>query len=260
MITPRSKNVRQLIKYIKDHSKGRAVILAGDFNLHEKRPKDKKHLKNILNRLDLKDSCRELECGQYDHIDRIFYRSGHGVELSALEWNNDNEIFKDREGTRLSDHPPISVRFSWNEINNPKRVISLSAYHSGLCLGKDLNNKAIQVDCDEKVKLEVLTHRDYSISLMDVESKLCLEVAKGSKRNKRDILFSPCHFKGHQSFFLEDLSSSRLHTLEAKHSGKCLDVKGLDEDEGARIIQYKCHGEENQSWQILENGLEIAKI
>jgi endonuclease/exonuclease/phosphatase family metal-dependent hydrolase len=256
----RSKNVRQLINYIKDHSTGRAVILAGDFNLHEKKPADKKHLTNILNRLDLKDTCQELECGQYHHIDRIFYRSGHGVDLSAIQWENHNEIFKDREGVRLSDHPPITVRFSWEKNNDPKRVISLSAFHSGLCLGKDSNHNAIQVDCDEKVKFEILTHRDYSISLMDIESKLCLDVERGSRRNKRDFLFSPCHFKGHQSFFLEDLSSGRLHTLEAKHSGKCLDVKGMDENEGARIIQFRCHGGENQRWQILENGLEITKI
>jgi len=259
-VSARRKNIKQFINFVDQHSDGRAVILAGDFNLHEKNTIDKKHLTRILYRLGLKDACKELECGNYQHIDRILYRSGHGIDLKAFEWTNDNELFKDEKGNGLSDHPPISVRFSWEKNVEPKREISLKAFHSGLCLGKGPNNKAIQVNCADKVKLEVIPTKDYSIALMDIHSKLCLDIVRGSKRNRRDLIFKPCHFKNHQRFFLEDLSSGRLHTLESRHSGKCIDVYDNDENEGARIIQFRCHKGDNQLWELLENGLESEKF
>jgi len=254
------KNLEKFIEYVKDHSGGRAVILVGDFNLHEKNPIHKKHLTKILYSLGLKDACQELECGNYNHIDRIFYRSGHGIDLNAFEWINDNELFKDEKGNRLSDHPPISVRFRFEKSEEPKRVISLRALHSGLCLGIGKDNKAVQVDCGEKANLEVIPTEDYSISLMDVETNLCLGIVRGSKRNRRDLVFGPCHFKGHQRFFLEDINSGKLNYLRARHSGKCMDVYEEEKSEGARVIQFKCHIGKNQQWDVLENNLNLAKF
>lgn len=255
----RKKNIKKFVEYVKMHSGGRAVILAGDFNLHVKKPIDKKHLKYILESLELKDACLELNCANRDHIDKIFYRSGHGVDLSALDWVNDNYKFKNDKGERLSDHPPISVRFNFEKNEEPKRVISLKAFHSGLCLGKGSNNHAVQVDCRDKVQFEVIPNKAYSVSLMDVESKTCLDIEKGSKRNKRNLIFSPCHFKPHQRFYLEDLNSGRFHTIINKHSKKCLDVYKNDENEGARIIQFRCKQGDNQRWEVMEKGLNLAK-
>ena len=42
----------------------------------------------------------------------------------------------------------------------------------------------------------------------------------------------------------------RLLTVIAQHSGKCLDVSGASTDDRADIIQWQCHGGENQQWRV----------
>jgi hypothetical protein len=42
--------------------------------------------------------------------------------------------------------------------------------------------------------------------------------------------------------------------IRARHSGKCLDVKGGGAGNGTPIIQYDCHGGDNQLWKINKTG------
>lgn len=247
----REINFKQLIKFIEEHSFDRAVILAGDFNLHQENPIDAKNLDKILSSLKLKDSCKEVDCSETTHIDRIFYRSGLNVDLSVIEWANQSEDFKDEEGKDLSDHPPISARFSWKVKEDALKLISLKALHSGLCLGRGNDNKAVQVDCKDRLDLAVIEASDKTVTLMDFDSKLCLEVENGKKNNRNDLIFMPCHFNYQQRFSIGDLDSSNPTSLRAKNSGKCLDVYGEDKNEGARIIQFKCHNRDNQLWDVI---------
>src|SRR5689334_877776 len=45
-----------------------------------------------------------------------------------------------------------------------------------------------------------------------------------------------------------------LYELVAMHSGKCLDVYGASTDDAARVIQWPCHGGENQHWRVAPTG------
>src|SRR5689334_11888501 len=45
-----------------------------------------------------------------------------------------------------------------------------------------------------------------------------------------------------------------LYELVAMHSGKCLDVDHALQDDFTRIIQYTCHGGENQHWRVEPTG------
>lgn len=47
-------------------------------------------------------------------VDKILYRSGSYVTLTATGYNNDNAAFRDAAGAMLSDHYPISASFSWS--------------------------------------------------------------------------------------------------------------------------------------------------
>lgn len=42
--------------------------------------------------------------------------------------------------------------------------------------------------------------------------------------------------------------------IQARHSGKCLDVQGDNRNDGATIQQYSCHGSQNQQWALLSVG------
>jgi hypothetical protein len=44
---------------------------------------------------------------------------------------------------------------------------------------------------------------------------------------------------------------SGIYSIEIGHSGKCLDVSGATRDNGGNVMQYDCHGGENQLWNII---------
>lgn len=107
----RDQSTDLLIEVIETQSEGRAVIVGGDFNLHERDEEDLA----LLNRLwdfGLRESCHEVECGR-DHIDRIMVRNGDAVQLEVLEWSRGEE-FVTEAGDDLSDHPAIWARIGWS--------------------------------------------------------------------------------------------------------------------------------------------------
>lgn len=42
--------------------------------------------------------------------------------------------------------------------------------------------------------------------------------------------------------------------LKARHSGKCMEVAGWSKNQGANVIQWSCHGGNNQRWKKLDGG------
>ncbi|MCX4820996.1 RICIN domain-containing protein [Streptomyces sp. NBC_01142] len=59
---------------------------------------------------------------------------------------------------------------------------------------------------------------------------------------------------GHQEFDFRrkgnGLAFQNSFEIVARHSGKCLDVAAWSKDDGARVIQWPCHGGANQKWYL----------
>lgn len=53
---------------------------------------------------------------------------------------------------------------------------------------------------------------------------------------------------------------NRFYQIMARHSGKCLDVTGGSVDNGAPVIQWDCHGRDNQQWTFTPIGAGYYKI
>jgi hypothetical protein len=115
------EDYEQLAEAIETWSAGRAVIVAGDTNLHV----DPEHEDSgngadaviwarFLDRMGLTDVCAELDCPEWANIDKAAYRSGGGIELSAVDHEFVTERFRTPEGEDLSDHPPLAVVFGWD--------------------------------------------------------------------------------------------------------------------------------------------------
>lgn len=51
-----------------------------------------------------------------------------------------------------------------------------------------------------------------------------------------------------------------FYQIKARHSGKCLDVAGWSAANGAPVIQWDCHGGENQQWTFTPVGAGYYKI
>ncbi|MFC4104262.1 jacalin-like lectin [Paenibacillus xanthanilyticus] len=129
----RRDNLTQLAAYIEANSQGHAVIVFGDTNCRYTRAED--NLKALfLDRLGMKDAWIEkIRGGSYpamgsaallgtpgatspdnEVVDKIFYRSGAGVTLSANTYKVENTYFTDSAGNQLSDHFAITTNFSFS--------------------------------------------------------------------------------------------------------------------------------------------------
>jgi hypothetical protein len=114
-------NFEQLADFVADHSDGRAVILAGDTNLHtdDEHPDggggaDTAIWEAFLEATGLTDACVATGCGDTGAIDKLAYRSGGGVELEATAHDFPRERFTSPAGDDLSDHPPLAVELAWS--------------------------------------------------------------------------------------------------------------------------------------------------
>jgi endonuclease/exonuclease/phosphatase family metal-dependent hydrolase len=113
-ITARQQQMEQLKNFILLTSADRALVVAGDFNLHGFAPDDEPIFAGLLLAIGLEDSCRAIACGQ-ERIDRVLFRSGREVLLQPLAWRLADE-FVDPGGASLSDHEAIHVRLAWEEV------------------------------------------------------------------------------------------------------------------------------------------------
>jgi len=112
----------QLAAYVQTHSAGRAVIVAGDTNLHTNSNHPDGHngadtaaWAEFLQATGLTDACDALDCPEVSSIDKVAFRSGTGVTLSATSHDFPRARFRDAQGDDLSDHPPLVVGFHWQK-------------------------------------------------------------------------------------------------------------------------------------------------
>ena len=112
----------QLAAFIAEHSKGKAVIVGGDTNLHtDEEPENPQDVEDtqiwedFLAAAELTDACTATDCQGTGRIDKFAYRSGGGVDLKATDHTVETERFKRDDGEQLSDHEAVSVTFAWRK-------------------------------------------------------------------------------------------------------------------------------------------------
>jgi endonuclease/exonuclease/phosphatase (EEP) superfamily protein YafD len=112
----------QLAAFMAANSAGRAVIVGGDTNLHidpshpdASGDADAAIWQQFLADTGLTDACTATDCPDGGSIDKIAYRSGAGVRLTATAHDMPRERFTAPDGDALSDHPPVVVTFAWRE-------------------------------------------------------------------------------------------------------------------------------------------------
>jgi hypothetical protein len=118
----RAENYLDLADHIAQRSEGRAVIVAGDMNLHlepdhRRVDTDTPVWEQFLADTGLADVCDEIECEVPGSIDKVAWRDGGGVAFEPLERRWETDRFADDAGEDLSDHPPVAVDWFWSATN-----------------------------------------------------------------------------------------------------------------------------------------------
>jgi hypothetical protein len=120
-------DMEQLAAFIDEHSAGRAIILAGDTNLHTDDDHDDSNADDetlvddaelwsaFLDRTGLTDTCDVVVCDDPGAIDKLAFRSGGGTVLEPTAHRFAVEDFLDESGDDLSDHPPLVVTIAWRQ-------------------------------------------------------------------------------------------------------------------------------------------------
>jgi endonuclease/exonuclease/phosphatase family metal-dependent hydrolase len=112
------ENFEQLADFVTERSAGRAVILAGDTNLHlepdhDQRAGDRSIWEEFLETTGLSDTCAVVDCPVEGAIDKVAFRNSDGLTLEPRSFAHADETFSTPEGEDLSDHPPVVVEWSW---------------------------------------------------------------------------------------------------------------------------------------------------
>jgi endonuclease/exonuclease/phosphatase family metal-dependent hydrolase len=104
----RSNSADHLVEAIEARSEGRAVIVAGDFNLKATRPDDVESLRRIIEGAGLTNACEAVDCGD-QRIDMIMVRSAADLDIEVLSWWLPEEFVDAETGEPLSDHLPVAA-------------------------------------------------------------------------------------------------------------------------------------------------------
>lgn len=125
----RAANLQQVADYINTRSTGNAVLVFGDTNSRYTRAGD--IVPSFLAQTGLADTQVELILGgvaptqevlcsnpsttnECETVDKIFYRGGPLLDLTATHWAYESSKFLQPDGNILSDHNPITANFTWS--------------------------------------------------------------------------------------------------------------------------------------------------
>ncbi|MCA9711196.1 MAG: endonuclease/exonuclease/phosphatase family protein, partial [Myxococcales bacterium] len=104
----RTNAAQDLVDAIAARSEGRAVLVAGDFNLDAEDPEDVEPLAIIVDGAGLTDACDAVACGD-QRIDHVMVRSSDALELEVLSWSIPEQFVDAATGEPLSDHLPVAA-------------------------------------------------------------------------------------------------------------------------------------------------------
>ncbi|MHB9857218.1 jacalin-like lectin [Streptomyces sp. YIM S03343] len=131
-LASRADNLSQLGAFIATHSAGNAVVVMGDTNTRYTRTGDTiaefaaangltdAWVKLIRGGSAPAKGSDALVCDESaitntcEVVDKVLYRGSKLVSLNATYYNNEHAGFLTDDGLMLSDHDPVTVRFSWS--------------------------------------------------------------------------------------------------------------------------------------------------
>ncbi len=120
-----AEDYQQLAAFILAESAGRPILIGGDWNLHTEEDVDGAVFDEFLAATGITDTCEVVDCGaDADEIDKIGFRSGGGVTLTALDHRFERDVFVRDGDIPLSDHDALRVTIRWTVAPAPTTTTS----------------------------------------------------------------------------------------------------------------------------------------
>ncbi len=113
---------------------------------------------------------------------------------------------------------------------------------------------------ESRATCEVTVHSDEVVSgntylVAEVRSGRCIEI----EPNEDSVQLWECNSELRQRFRFE-ANDDGYFSLVNVDSNRCVDVEWATKDDGAKIIQYPCTGDENQQWQVEKLGKGVVRL
>ncbi len=141
-------------------------------------------------------------------------------------------------------------------------IFSLRVVSSNKCL--DVPNSSTrsiglqQYDCNgtsaQKFIMKHLGNGEYNI--INVNSRMCLDVEQGSTARGARIIQYPCHGAENQKFWFQRASASNgfIMRIISLHSRRCLHLPYQNVSRGAPVDQWTCHKGTNEKFTLISGG------
>jgi len=111
----RAQQIDMILTEIEQNSMNVPVILLGDFNLEPDKEEEDILLSRLREEAGMQLTCTQVDCAEPNHIDQIYIRASHDIQIDVLSWERKEE-FVDGEGIPLSDHPAIMTTLKWEKL------------------------------------------------------------------------------------------------------------------------------------------------
>ncbi len=102
-----------------------------------------------------------------------------------------------------------------------------------------------------------MEERSGRVRFVSVNSDLCLEVKDSSTEDMAPVIQMPCSESKSQWWRLRTVEGE-YRNIVSEISGKCLDTTHGSMDDGAGLIQYACHGEDNMKWSVVQDARSLS--
>lgn len=154
----------------------------------------------------------------------------------------------------LTDGDIAGARAAYGSSGKSKVQDYIVAKHSKKCLLVNSDSQKVeQSRCDSNINMQTLRilflDKNY-FRIFDTRTQKCL-----SERNNH-LTFESCELETesavdiHQRFRYLEGEGSTWSRIQSKSSSQCLDVAWADASDGAEVLLWECHNDDNQKFQV----------
>lgn len=181
-----------------------------------------------------------------------------GADVAVYDFNGDGS--KDLMAFHLDPAGSGNTGYLYAQMSQSDKVYTYKMKHSGYCMDVEWNSvsdgaEIQQWGCSASTAQKFTLSRtsDGYYVIIGKNSGKCVEVNGGTGATGDGALVKlwSCNYNDNQKWSLVSTGDG-YYQLKAKHSGKCMDMNNASTTEGNYLLQWTCHGGDNQKFLLTQ--------